>query len=48
MSGQFFGKIKIMHLVGNHPYITSAKELASWVDGVRKMAVFAEIQYYLS
>ena len=40
-SRKLFGKIKIMHLVGNYPYsIKSAKG----VGGVRKVAVFADIQ----
>ena len=29
-------------MVGDHPYITSAKELGGWGQ---KMAIFADVQY---
>jgi hypothetical protein len=40
---KFFAHSDFRRLVRDHPYITSAKGLG----GVRKLAIFADVQYYL-
>jgi hypothetical protein len=35
----------ILVSIGDHPYITSAKGWR-WDGGVKKIAIFADVQYY--